>query len=178
MAMNTVVVLENEDGTSGLDKKLRGTEGIAHITDVGRPGQSHNRFIEDVAETQATIGHITWTEAEEVYNIRLRATQGQGAGLAAGNILRVVFDASPVDDITDDTQAWAWLTAATGAAATDVEYFEVVVALDASADTAGSDGVWSEWFQFSYPLRRLDITYPGGTAAASANTIDIFVETA
>ena len=33
MAMNTVTVLENSDGVSGLDQRLQGTNGAGHVVD-------------------------------------------------------------------------------------------------------------------------------------------------
>jgi len=170
-ALSSAFDTSNKPVTDGL-----GNGALNTITNESG-GQPHNRFIEDIAETEASLGHATWTEAEGVRRIRFRFTQGQGSGLAAGDIIRVVFDAAPVDDTTDTSQAWSWLTAATSSETTDVEYIEIIVPLDASADTAGADGVWSDWYELFYPLRRVDITYPGGTAAASANTIDCFMET-
>jgi len=137
--------------------------------------QSHNRFIEDVAETQLLLGHMTWAAAEEVTAVRFKLMPGAGGTPpTVGDIVRVVFDASPIDDTTNDTQAWAWLAAAGGAEATDVEYNELSYIPKASL--VGADDGWSEWFEFGGILRRADFLYVNGSGITT--NMDILAETA
>lgn len=133
----------------------------AKVADVGRGSQAHNRYISGVAETQATLGHMTFTENQAVYRIRFKATVGAGTP-TVGDVVRVVFDAAPVDDITNDTQAWNWLQTATTSATVDVEYFEFVYI--PSASLVDAEAGWSRWYEFTAPLRRCDFHYPNGTA--------------
>lgn len=140
--------------------------------ETGRGSQTHNRFVTSAGPSQATIASMTWTAAEEIYAVRFKVAQTSGdTGLTAGDLIRVVFDASPVDDTTDTAQAWAWLQVATSSESADVEYheFPYIATTDAS-------GGWSDWFVFVEPLRRADFLYPGGTA--TSNEVDVYAETA
>lgn len=154
------------------DQKHKGTNGAAHVADVGRAAQSHNRYLSVVGNALATdVATATWTEAEGVYSIRIKVD-----ATTAGNLVRFVFDATPVDDATDLVQAKTWLTpvAAAVTQATDVEYFEArgYAALAAEVGPVGVSE-WSEWFQFSSPLRRLDII-----AVDIDEQVNVFIEVA
>jgi len=118
----------------------------AMVNPGGGESQSHNRLITGVTATSpGGIGHMTFTEEEAVYKIRFKTSGG-----AAGDVMKVVFDASPVDDTTNDSQAAAWLATPGSSENTDVEYFEF-----SQGSTTGDDA-WSEWFYFARPLRRAD----------------------
>ena len=158
---------------SALLARWKFDNGIALVSDIGRPSQAHNRFIEDVAETQALMGHMTWTVSEAVYAVRFKATAGAGATPpTTGDVIRVVFDAMPTDDTTDDAQAYSWLQAATESENTDVEYVEFNLILP--ADIIAADAGWSEWYTFSAPLQRADFLFVDGSG--SITNIDIFAE--
>lgn len=117
--------------------------------------QPHNRYITGVGSTQAAIGHLTWTEAEDVHRVRFKVGGG-----SAGDLLRVVFDASPVDDTSNDTQALNWLQQAGSDEATDVEYFEIV---QGGAGTGLYIPEFTDYFEFAGPLRRADIIANSGS---------------
>lgn len=158
------------DAVTGVAQWLKGTGGAAHVADVGRAVQSHNRIITTAGNAVATdIGTATWTAEEGVYACRFRVYGG-----TPGNEIKLCFDASPVDDSSDTTQAQAWLTTAAAAEATDVEYFIVSMAGDVAAQV-GPVGVaeWSEWFQFSFPLRRCDVV-----ALSIDEALTVFIEAA
>ena len=130
--------------------------GAAHVADVGRAAQSHNRHLSVVGNTVATdVSTATWTADEAVYKIRLKAT-----AVTSSNLMRVVFDASPVDDPTDKTQAVNWLTAIAASvnSSTDVEYreFRAAAVLTGEVDPVAPNE-WTDWIDFSEPLRRLDV---------------------
>jgi len=147
---------EPKDGfNSGIYRPVNG-----HLTADGRyvddSHQPHNRHLSVVGNAVSTdVATATWTEVEAVYAVRLKAT-----AVTSSNLMRVVFDASPIDDATDKAQAVAWLTAVAAAvnSSTDVEYFEFRAAavLTGEVDPIAPNE-WTEWFQFSSPLRRLDV---------------------
>lgn len=140
--------------------RVRDDDGATIVTDGTRDSQPHNRYAGPVSETQAGLGHMTFTEEEAVYRIRFKAVALTGAPVA-GDLVRVVFDAAPVDDSSNDAQAWAWLGDPPLSEDTDVEFFEFPFVPASSVDDA--DAVWSRWYTFAAPLRSVDFRYPGGT---------------
>ena len=154
------------------DQKWQGTYGAAHVADVGRAEQAHNRYLSVVGNNIADIATATWTEAEAVYAIRLKAEHATEVGA----IMRFVFDASPVDDATNLIQATSWLTPVASAvtSSVDIEYFEQRTSSVAADATFTLLTEWSEWFQFSSPLRRLDILKSSGADTA----VNVFIEVA
>ena len=162
--------LYSYDGANWL---LLRSYGSVHVADVGRAQQPHNRFINGVSDTQAELGHMTWEDDERVYSVRFKLVADSGT-TASGEVVRVVFDAAPVDDTTEDGQAWTWLQAAPSDQDTDVEYFELNYI--AAADLTGANDGWSEWFQFSSPLRRADFLFVDGNSGA--DELGIFAEVA
>ena len=163
-----------EGYNAGIDRTIKG-----HLSASGDfvdgSHQPHNRFFSPIAETEATLGHLTWTEAEAVYKVRFHFREVTGT-LVAGTEIRIVFDASPVDDTTDTTQAWNWIDAGgpSSSESLDVEYFSYIV----TADDEASLGITTRWYEFSSPLRRVDICHMGGTAAANAHEISVTAEVA
>ena len=154
------------------DQKQKGTNGAAHTAEVGRAAQSHNRHLSVVGNTVAAdLSTATSTEAEGVYALRLQAT-----AVTSSNLMRVVFDASPVDTATDKVQAINWLTGVAAAvnSSTDIEYFEFrsAAVLTGEVDPIAPNE-WTEWFQFSAPLRRLDVI-----AVDVDEAVTVFVEVA
>jgi len=127
-------------------------------------GQSHDRFQTLVAETRATMGHMTFGADEKVDNFQIKLVPKTGTP-AAGAVVRFVVDAMPVDDTTDDSQAWNWLQAATASEDTDVMYKEVKYVADANL-SSGKDA-WSEVFSMGSYIRRLDFHFPAGTAGTT-----------
>lgn len=89
---------------------LVGQPGGVFIDGNPNAGQAHNRKIAKVAETEAAMGHMSWSEEANVKAIRFKIVDGDGSPVL-GDIIRAVFDATPVDDITDSAQAWNWLQA-------------------------------------------------------------------
>ena len=146
------------------------TSGAAHTAEVGRSVQLHNRYLSVVGNALATdVATATWTEEEGVYQIRIKAT-----AVTSSNLMRVVFDASPVDDATDKVQAVNWLTPVAAAvnSSTDIEYFEFRAAavLTGEVDPVAPNE-WTDWFMFSTPLRRLDVI-----AIDVDEQVNVFVE--
>lgn len=135
------------------------------VKDDPSAAQAHDRYITAVAETEPLMGHMTWTEEENVTAIRFKLTPNAAGAQAIGDIVRVVFDATPVDDIADTGQAFTYLTTAVDDPAIDVEYNELTYIPKASLDDA--DGHWSRWFEFSLPLRRADFHYVDGNGATT-----------
>lgn len=162
MKVNSEYLLDEETGQRSIATRGTGSTdskgnliGVTALRNDGEASQPHNRFIDTVGNTQALMGHMTWTENEDVTAIRFRIDGG-----TPGEIMKVVFDATPVDDITDDNQAWAWLQAATSDPAIDVEYFELV---HGGVDTTNNLYVpdWTDWFEFGGALRRADFLAAG-----------------
>ena len=140
------------------------TAGATHVADVGRANQSYNRLIATAGNTLPTdIATETWSAEQSFYSARFKVTGG-----TAGHRARLVFDATPVDDASNTTQAANWLAAAVANAGTDVEYFEV-----AQGDEVAGVAEWSEWYQFSSPLRRVDAISVDADVA-----LTIFIEVA
>ena len=141
--------------------KWRGTKGGAgYVADVGLGAQQHNRNVSGITET--TIKTILLPTG--VYAVRFRLSGGSN-----GDLCRVVFDASPIDDAIDTTQANAWLTTA-GDATTDQEYRTF-----SQRDTTSDNDGFSDWFTFdasSEGVRRIDFL------ADTTNTFSLEMETA
>lgn len=117
------------------------------VASVGLKGQPRNRKVANVTNTKPDgIGTILFDAG--VYTARFKITGGN-----PGDIIKVVFDAPPVDDATSKSTAGTWLTTpATIDATYDIPYFELV-----QVDTPGQE--WSEWYQFdinSDGIRRMD----------------------
>ena len=122
------------------------TNNASHVADIGRAGSCHNRLIQTGGSTLPTdIATAIWTAEQAVYACRFKVTGG-----SAGHRIRLCFDASPVDDISNVDQAANWLANPTVSATLDVEFFEV-----AQASTLNSNE-WSDYFYFGAPLRRVD----------------------
>jgi len=135
--------------------------GNVIIKNDGSAPLAHNRYIQVAGNVAADdIKTLTWPAAAEVTAIRIKGIAAANAGM-----LRFVFDASPVGDSSDTTQALAWLTTAVASEDTDVEYFEHVTAV-ALAE------IWSDWYEFGGILRRLDVININGTDEA----VDVYVE--
>ena len=142
----------------------------AVLSNDGSSGQAHNRLVSIAGNTLATdIGTATWGADEKVTACRFKVSSA-----TSGQLVRIVFDATPVDDATDTTQAINWLTPVTAAANanTDVEYFEVTGAaqLTTETDPAGVDQ-WSDWFDFGSYLRRVD-----AIAVTTDEATSLFIE--
>jgi len=136
-------------------------KGGVHIENDPNAGQAHNRFLDLVGTTLATdVATATWEADEAVTSVRFKVEGG-----TAGDMVRIVFDATPVDDNSDTSQAEAWLTpvAASAQANTDVEYIEVK-----QGDADGIDE-WSEPKDFGAALRRCD-------AIAVNAAVTLFIE--
>jgi len=141
---------------------------------IAKAAQHHNRFIQNVAETQALLGNMTWEETEAVTSVRFKLLPGAGATPpTTGDIVRVVFDPAPVDDINDNAQAWSWLQAAGASESLDVEYAELIYI--PKTNLVDTEAGWSRWFEFGAPLRRASFLYVDGSGAVT--NMDIIAET-
>jgi len=169
------MVIPKDGFNSGINRQTNG-----HITTNGLyvddSLQSHNRYIQVAGNTATTdVEPMGWAEAEGVYAVRFKVIPGAaGTPGAIGDRVKVVFDASPVGDLTDVSQANTWLTTATVSPSTDVEYFELICGglYDGTTEAAAVDA-WSVWFRFSSPLRRADFLAMDGD-----NSFHVFAEVA
>jgi len=67
MAMNTVTILENSDGTSGLDQKLKGTSGAAHVAQaVLQPGDDETNNVKVVEQGQFGYETVAVSQTAQV----------------------------------------------------------------------------------------------------------------
>jgi len=110
-------------------------------------GQSHNRYQE--VPNNTAIPSMLWAEGEDVRSIRFLVRAGVGG--ATGDVIKVCYDPTPVDNSADTTVAAAWLTTAAAHESATVQYDQLV----AYAPTAVTADSWSEWRDFTFPLRRV-----------------------
>jgi len=110
-------------------------------------GQSHNRY-QEVPDNTAILSML-WAEGEDVRSIRFLVRAGVGG--ATGDVIKVCYDPTPVDNSADTTVAAAWLTTAAAHESATVQYDQLV----AYAPTAVTADSWSEWRDFTFPLRRV-----------------------
>lgn len=158
------VDLNNDDGS--LQGALGGTAKAANMASTGNANvQSHNRYLTGI--TDSVIKSATWGADEKVKAVRFKLVAGATA--VVGDVVRVVFNATPIDNIADTVQAANWLATPVAAVDTDIESFDLVM---------GGQGVvngyipeWSDWFHFADDIQRVDLL-----AETAGRTYDVKLE--
>ena len=134
-----------------------------NVVEGEHSGQSHNRY-QEVPDNTA-IPSMLWAEGEDVRSIRFLVRAG--AGGFTGDVIKVCYDPTPVDNSADTTVAAAWLTTAAAHESAMVQYDQLV----AYAPTAVTADSWSEWRDFTFPLRRVAFqAVPNGAYTIVAET--------
>jgi len=138
----------NEVTQAGVKKVAAVTlDSNGNVVEGEHSGQPHNRYQE--VPNNTAIPSMLWAEGEDVRSIRFLVRAGVGG--ATGDVIKVCYDPTPVDDSTDTTVAAAWLTTAAAHESATVQYDQLV----AYAPTAVTADSWSEWRDFTFPLRRV-----------------------
>jgi len=161
---STIATITTGSTTKAALERQKGTEGAAHVVEVGLPSQRHNRFRDNITATWPgdDTFSVTFTTTEDVRRYRVLVTGG-----ADGDYVKVTEDA------TNEAQAEAWLANPTASSTVDVEHFRVY---SSTPDVAGSFiPLWSEWKELSkntsdLSLSRLDFL------ASAAGPFVVFVE--
>jgi len=134
-----------------------------NVVEGEHSGQPHNRYQEVPDNT--SIPSMLWAEGEDVRSIRFLVRAGVGG--ATGDVIKVCYDPTPVDNSTDTTVAAAWLTTAAAHESATVQYDQLV----AYAPTAVTADSWSEWRDLTFPLRRVAFqAVPNGAYTIFAET--------
>ena len=93
-----------------------------NVVEGEHSGQPHNRYQEVPDNT--SIPSMLWAEGEDVRSIRFLVRAGVGG--ATGDVIKVCYDPTPVDNSTDTTVAAAWLTTAAAHESATVQYDQLV----------------------------------------------------
>ena len=99
MAMNTVTVLENSDGVSGLDHRWLGTEGVAH---VAIPQNAFGTVSTGEVDGTGTAANTTYYFPNGLNGVTIsNAADTAGAYTAAQDAyIYVAFNNSALNDVT------------------------------------------------------------------------------